>query len=337
MKTIASRLLTVVFMTVTLLLFCPLLRCEAQAADHETVYEAAIHLYADNSTAPLNAAVSDSGVYQESTWQKITYQGASGRVSGLLFLPTKPAAAAAGVAKILPCLILLHGLGGSKEQMIPVARFMAGIGYASWAIDDVGAGDRKAPGGALPVYSTIPELAAGVCADTETTVVDQRRGLDYLDTRSELDHSRYGVVGFSLGALVGGVFSAVDPRIKAAILVSGGGNLGEIMVAEAKINVAFGKMYPQLLSTADPVQLEGLLQNIDPINFVAHIAPRPLLMEHGRLDTIIPPDTAQALFDAAEQPKQIDWYPNAGHPPPPMTIFPAVSAFLYKYLPLAGQ
>jgi fermentation-respiration switch protein FrsA (DUF1100 family) len=306
--------------------------CLAQPSSREAVYKAASRLYADDTRVPLGAQVVSSGTYPESTWEKITYQGKADRVPALLFLPAKPAAVT-GKVKPIPCILLLHGLGGSKEQMIPLARILASLGYASWAIDDSGSGERYNDN-SFPNYASLQDLAVGISSQMEATVVDERRGLDYLDERPELDHGHFGLLGFSLGALLGGVLGGVDPRLKAAILVSGGGNIGDIMVDEAKANVAFGEIYPTLLQSANPAQLNQMLEDIDPINFVSHIAPRPILMEHGRLDTIIPPDLAQSLYDAAEQPKQIVWFPTAGHIPSPLAMYSSVSIFLFKYLPL---
>jgi len=273
-----------------------------------------------------------SGTYPECTWQKIVYTGQDDRVPGLFFLPIGVSSKAP-----VPCIVLLHGLGGSKQQLIPLARFLGSIGYASWAIDDADSGERALSTKTFPDYKSLGELVTGITGLTTTTIVDQRRGLDYLDTRPEINHQQIGMLGISLGALLGGVLGGVEPRLKAVILISGGGDLGEILVGEAKTDVAFGKLYPALLSSADPALLEQQLADIDPINFIAHISPRPLIMEHGRLDRIIPPDTAVALFDAANQPKSIEWFDKAGHPPPPMDLYPSISIFLDKYLPLPGR
>ena len=305
-------------------------RCLAQTGVRDAIFQSALPLYADNSPAPLDPEITSTGAFPECTWQKVVYTGKTDRVPGLLFLP-------AGRSKPVACILLLHGLGGNKEQLIPLARFLASIGYASWAIDDVGSGERALPGHSFPSYSSLGDLTAGVTTETSTTIVDMRRGLDYLETRPEIDHRKFGLMGFSLGALLGGILGAVEPRLDAAILVSGGGDLGQILVGEAKTDVAFGKIYQSLLESADPNTLEQGLENIDPINFVGHISPRPLLMEHGRLDKIIPADTAEALFDAARQPKVIDWYPDAGHIPPPLELYPSISIFLDKYLPLPGR
>jgi predicted esterase len=51
---------------------------------------------------------------------------------------------------------------------------------------------------------------------------DISRTIDYLDTRSDFDATKVGYYGFSAGAVYGPVFTAVEPRIAASILLAGG-------------------------------------------------------------------------------------------------------------------
>ena len=82
----------------------------------------------------------------------------------------------------------------------------------------------------------------------------------------------------------------------------------------------------------DFAALNILLAPEDPLTFAPHIAPRPILMLGGRKDTTIVPQAQQELFDAAHQPKQIVWYPQYGHVPPPEVVYPAMQAFFKKTL-----
>jgi dienelactone hydrolase len=52
-------------------------------------------------------------------------------------------------------------------------------------------------------------------------VVDLRRGLDLLAARPDVDPKRLGYVGHSFGAQWGAILSAVEPRLKAAVLMAG--------------------------------------------------------------------------------------------------------------------
>jgi len=51
---------------------------------------------------------------------------------------------------------------------------------------------------------------------------DLRRAIDYLETRKDIDSKRLAYFGRSLGAIWGPVMTAVEPRIKASVLLAGG-------------------------------------------------------------------------------------------------------------------
>ena len=51
---------------------------------------------------------------------------------------------------------------------------------------------------------------------------DFSRSVDYLETRSDIDTSRIGYYGFSLGGFMGGIIPAVESRLKVSVLIIGG-------------------------------------------------------------------------------------------------------------------
>ena len=97
--------------------------------------------------------------------------------------------------------------------------------------------------------------------------MDLGRSIDYLETRPDIDTTKLGFYGVSLGAAEGARLVAVDPRFKTAVLASGG-------------------------------LRDGDLPEVDAWNF----APRvriPVLMLNGRDDFIFPVETHQKpLFEA---------------------------------------
>ena len=48
------------------------------------------------------------------------------------------------------------------------------------------------------------------------------RSIDYLETRRDIDHARIAYYGFSTGAVLGPIMTALEPRFKASILLGGG-------------------------------------------------------------------------------------------------------------------
>lgn len=103
-----------------------------------------------------------------------------------------------------------------------------------------------------------------------------RRTLDALADHPELDSSRLVYAGFSMGAILGALFCADDPRPRAAALALAGGGIG-------------------------PAE-------VDPAAHIARFSPRPLLFVNATRDQVIPRKATEALFEAAGDPKQIVWF-----------------------------
>jgi predicted esterase len=49
------------------------------------------------------------------------------------------------------------------------------------------------------------------------SVIEYRRAIDYLASRSEIDTSKIGIIGYSMGGMMAFNLTAVDPRIKVAV------------------------------------------------------------------------------------------------------------------------
>jgi dienelactone hydrolase len=93
------------------------------------------------------------------------------------------------------------------------------------------------------------------------------RSIDYLETRRDIDRARIAYYGFSTGAVLGPIFTALEPRFKASILLGGG-----------------------VSGTPQP-------PDIEPVNFAPRVRV-PTLMVAGRQDFARPVETLQRpVFD----------------------------------------
>ena len=91
---------------------------------------------------------------------------------------------------------------------------------------------------------------------------DIGRSIDYLESRPDIARDRLGFLGLSWGAAMAPLFLALEPRIKAAVLLGPG------------------------------FYMQASLPEADPVNF----APRvriPVLMLNGRFDFFFPTDSSQ--------------------------------------------
>ena len=117
---------------------------------------------------------------------------------------------------------------------------------------------------------------------------DIRRTIDYLDSRPDIDTTKISFYGLSLGAQMGPLFLAIEPRFRTGVLFSGGFETWE--------------MAPEC----------------DPVNFAPRVH-QPVLMVNGREDFDLPYTTAQLplfrMLGSAATDKQHVVF-EGGHIPP---------------------
>src|SRR5699024_35041 len=116
--------------------------------------------------------------------------------------------------------------------------------------------------------------------------------IDFIEQSENLDGTRIGYFGISLGGVIGTILSGVDERIKVPVLALAGG----------RMNFMYG-------SKAFSKSIQSFFLPIDPIHYVRNISPRPLLMINADQDEVIPPITSKFLYRKAKKPKEIIWYP----------------------------
>jgi pimeloyl-ACP methyl ester carboxylesterase len=94
---------------------------------------------------------------------------------------------------------------------------------------------------------------------------DLRRSIDYLETRPDIDAARLGYMGISWGSALAPIMTAVEPRLKASVLIVGG----------------------LMMQAVQPVA--------DPFNFLPRVT-IPTLMLNGRYDSFFPLETSIMPF-----------------------------------------
>jgi uncharacterized protein len=253
--------------------------------------------YALPTGPPLEATREKISETDDASLYKVTYHSTNGQnVPALLFLPRH--------AKTpMPVVVLQHGLGRAKEDMLNDAMKgeLVKDGFAGFAMDAALHGERKMAGkeplttffgmDKTPVYQTVADL---------------RRGLDYLATVPEIDPKRIGYYGISMGGFLGALAAGLDTRIKAPVLVVTWGDWGTLFDNSDLLKQAAAG------TILTPELVRQFMADVDPINFVGHISPRPVLMQNGKTDHAVPPVAAEPLHKAARDPKVIRWYPG-GH------------------------
>lgn len=195
-----------------------------------------------------------------------------------------------------PAVLLLHGVGASRNQTAPMAEALVAQGYAALAIDLRGHGE-----------STITDHSYGLDEG-----LDARAAFDWLKARQH--QARIGVIGISLGgaaALVGRdgpvpadalVLVAVFPDIRAAIYNR----------MAAVLTPLGGALAEPLLSFQSVPRYGVWPGRIAPITAIRDFR-APVFVIGGAEDRYTPPAETRALLAAAPNRRGLWLVPGLSH------------------------
>ena len=247
-------------------------------------------LFAYDVNAPLNLQKAVESKNNGVEVSAISFNSPDGgSVTGLLFDPIDR-------SSLRPGIVLMHGMPGNARVMVAQAQLLAQFGAVVIAID--------APfvrRGGSPIQFTTEDRTEQI-----QLIKDLQRAVDALRALPNVDDERIAYLGFSYGGAMGALFVGIEPRLKAAVLVVGDGGLVSHSTGPEDVNFMTG------LSCATRVDWFRAMGPIEPIRFIPHASPTPLLLQNGRSDNLVPVADAEALHAAAPDPKTIRWY-SAGH------------------------
>jgi len=141
----------------------------------------------------------------------------------------------------VPCVIGLHGVfSPSEEQFWMMADFLAKRGIAGIA-PSLPQHHRRAKGTQLISGQRFVVGPPETIRDNlRQSVVDQRRAVDWLTMRPEVDSEAISIAGISLGGIVGSLTYKVEPRIRSGIfVVAGSGVDGIVENSDLSVIAAF--------------------------------------------------------------------------------------------------
>ena len=222
------------------------------------VFKAYTGLYAYDK-AELNAQVEETTPMENWSREKVSFDAAYGheRVTVYLFLPKSS-------SPPFQTVVCFPGAFSFLDDQLDLSsvedeyEFLMNSGRA--LVFPIYKGMYQRRDGLVPGNGSPP----GVRRDHEIAwSKDLGRSLDYLETRKDIDSTKLAYLGLSVGANEGAHLLAMEKRIKAAILDSGGLQLGIHYLPEG-----------------------------DPFNFVTHVTV-PVLMLNGRYDGTFPVQSSQ--------------------------------------------
>ena len=184
-----------------------------------------------------------------------------------------------------PAVVVQHGYGPvDKSSVLPLAVYLAERGFMALLPDAWGHGERFPAAG--PNWMT--DISADYFMDVLRHTADEmRHALDTLAARDDTRRDALLVAGFSMGAMAALLVGTEDPRVAGVISASGS-------AAPDLLGITIMGSRPAGEAARAWAVAHDAAGRLD------RLAPRPLLLQHGRADDFVPVANTLRLYDAAQ-------------------------------------
>lgn len=193
-------------------------------------------------------------------------------------------------------IVLVHGMGGSRDEMAGIARDLHAEGYDVLLFDlrGHGASDESR------LYMGSRERK------------DLRAVLDWAN-RQGYSSDRVGWLGWSMGASTLLMEGAQNSKIKAVVLDSPFGNLPELLDRQLTQHSHLPKWFNPGILTAARLAYGVRTDNLVPIRSALEWGSRPMLLIHGQNDSIVPVHQSRKIAEVVGSNCQAMFLPGVEH------------------------
>jgi alpha-beta hydrolase superfamily lysophospholipase len=217
-------------------------------------------------------------------------------------------------------VIFVHGLGNDRRDLLDEAGFIAAHGYGVLLFDLRGCGQSE---GSVVTMGYNERL-------------DVRAAVDFVRLKAGAD-TPVALFGHSMGAGLALLATAENPEIGAVIVESSFTTLEDNVNDGVRVLTGLPPFPFAPLVIFFGQQEAGVdIRTVRPLDEIAQISPRAVLLIHGAKDATIPVENSYRLYKAAREPKQLYILPEVGHGgflQAEPQVFPAtVLRFLDTYL-----
>ncbi len=196
-------------------------------------------------------------------------------------------------------LLLLHGFGTSKVDLLDLARSLHDFGKHHLVLIDF-RGHGHSGGGSFSFG--------------RKEVLDVKAVLTILASTPDLRELPIGCLGVSMGGAIGILAASHYPEIRAVVSDSAYADLGKAIARALKITYHIPLLIlGQIVIWSTEVRLGCKMAAVSPMLAVPRIAPRSVMIIHGTNDKTVPHQDGQTLFKVAGYPKKQWMIPGAEH------------------------
>ena len=194
-------------------------------------------------------------------------------------------------------VILIHGIGSNRADMLPLARDLRGRGYNVLLLE------LRAHGQSEGDVSTL-----GV-----REVEDVRAAVTYLEHAPGVDPGHINVLGISLGSAVAIMGTAAVPEVHSVVADSVFASARWLVHHQLNTLATVPDWFGPALLTVGGWAAGISPDDVSPVAAAAHLGQRPLLVIQGEKDELFAPENARLVVAAASGPAELWMEPEAGH------------------------
>lgn len=220
----------------------------------------------------------------------------------------------------LPAVIVLDITGGDQSLSRAIATCLAQNRVAALFVQMAYYGPRRPPGSRRRLLS--PNVHHTLEA-VRQTVLDVRRAAAWLASRRETDQARLGIVGTSLGSMIGALSAEMEPRLRRVVVLLGGGGLVDAYYDHPRA-APYRRLFEAL--GGKKADLAAMIAPADPLTWAANLRDRRVLYLAARYDEVVPPRATEALWRASGE-QALHWF-DCGHYTAALYFVPAMRLVL---------
>jgi 2,6-dihydroxypseudooxynicotine hydrolase len=190
-----------------------------------------------------------------------------------------------------PCMIIISGTDSTKQEYHNLENQLLLRGVGTLSFDGPGQGEAWARVKWRPDWEKATQAV-----------------VDYLKQRPHIDAARIGVLGVSFGGHLAVRSAAADDRIRVCVCFGGLFDTTYYNWSQPIRHIRFR----YLCGTDDVGVAKSVAEQFDLSGWMDRLR-APLLIVHGRLDDVVPPDQAERMYRAAPGPKELVIFEDGNH------------------------
>lgn len=193
------------------------------------------------------------------------------------------------VEEKLPVIFYYHGWSSRKDNHLNIGRLLACNGYIVVLADAINHGERGNVN-----YTDLNTIVRCFWPTIENNLKEFPVLLNYIKESYNIDESRIGVTGHSMGAITtSGLIATYSNIIKTGVTMNGSGSWKSL--STELLNNFNNKVNDELNEALSQID------KISPVNNIDRFVDKPILIMHGECDQVVPISSDKAFYNKLKE------------------------------------